>query len=98
VSPTSRVPTRYSALEIAQSPDADSDANKSQARRTARRLNVDEEAFASWFVDWWRRRGQHLGLGPSDTFAAEGRSPSTSEIEIWREEPHLDKGRMGSRD
>jgi hypothetical protein len=61
--------------------------NTSDTKNRDVKLNADEEAFASWFVDWWRRRRRHLGVGKLDEPRPERTTAEISEIEVWRTPP-----------
>jgi hypothetical protein len=33
---------------------------RSSGSQKTRRLDPEQEAFASWFVKWWHRQGRHI--------------------------------------
>ena len=53
----------------------------------ARRLSPEQEAFASWFVKWWQRQGQHIDFSLNAVSADQKKSFAASEIEVWQEVP-----------
>jgi hypothetical protein len=60
------------------------DTGNSRDATPASDLDKDQEAFVSWFVDWWRRRGRHLDFDASDVSTTDKKSSDPGSIEIWR--------------
>lgn len=63
-----------------------------------RRLSPEQEAFASWFVTWWKRRGQQIDFSAKAALADHEKLPAANEIEIWREGPEPTRRPDGTRD
>jgi hypothetical protein len=64
--------------------------SRSSASQKTRKLSPEEEAFASWFVKWWQRRGRHIDFSANAVPDTQKKSPAASEIEIWRDAPDTD--------
>jgi hypothetical protein len=63
-----------------------------------RKLGLEQEAFASWFVKWWRQRGQRIDFSITPESAAQKKSFAVSEIEVWRETPEPMRRPDGTRE
>lgn len=61
--------------------------SRSSGSQKTRKLRPEEDAFASWFVKWWQRRGRHIDLSANPVPPDEKKSSAASEIEVWREPP-----------
>ena len=64
--------------------------SRSSGSQKTRKLSPEEEAFATWFVKWWQRRGRYIDRSAATVPDDEKKSSAASAIEVWREAPETD--------
>jgi hypothetical protein len=60
---------------------------RSSGSQKPRKLSLEEEAFAAWFLRWWHRQGRHIDFSANAAPADQQKPSAASEIEVWQEVP-----------